>query len=66
MKMAIIGSGPLALYCAQHFDALGAEVVLFQRSPLGGRVRFLKKYFPEAQLNVFGQSIALKIFGKKI
>lgn len=62
MKLAIIGSGPLALYCAQHFEALGAHVVLFQRSPLGGRVRFLKKYFPEAQLKVFGQSKNLENF----
>lgn len=40
MKIAIIGSGPLALYSASHFYQLGAHVVLFQRSPLGGNVRF--------------------------
>lgn len=40
MKLAVIGSGPLALYAASHFYNLGAHVVLFQRSPLGGNARF--------------------------
>lgn len=40
MKIAIIGSGPLGLYAASHFYNLGAHVVLFQRSPLGGNLRF--------------------------
>ena len=40
MKIAVIGSGPLALYASAHFDQLGAHVVLFQRSALGGNLRF--------------------------
>lgn len=40
MKIAIIGSGPIALYAASHFYQIGAHVVLFQRSPLGGNIRF--------------------------
>jgi hypothetical protein len=46
MKMAIIGSGPQALFCARHFDHLGAHVTLFQRGPLGGNITFLKERFP--------------------
>jgi hypothetical protein len=44
MKIAVIGSGPLALYASSHFYNIGAHVVLFQRSPLGGNVRFSLKY----------------------
>jgi hypothetical protein len=40
MKLAIIGSGPLAIYAAAHFSKIGAHVVLFQRSPLGGNIAF--------------------------
>lgn len=40
MKIAVIGSGPLALYASAHFYQLGAHVVLFQRSALGGNLRF--------------------------
>ena len=50
MKMAIIGSGPLAILTASHFDKMGADVVLFQRSPLGGNVRFLLEHFPTFKL----------------
>ncbi len=52
MKMAIIGSGPLAILTATHFDQIGAEVVLFQRSPLGGNLRFLMDAFPEFKIKV--------------
>ncbi len=51
MKMAVIGSGPLAILTASHFDQMGAEVTLFQRSPLGGNLRFLLDYFPDFQIN---------------
>lgn len=50
MKLAIIGSGPLAILGAQYFDQLGAEVVLFQKNALGGNVRFLLNHFPEMEL----------------
>ena len=50
MKMAIIGSGPLALFTAHHFDQLGAEVVLFQKNPLGGNARFLSQYYPKFEI----------------
>jgi len=55
MKLAIIGSGPLAILSAQHFDQLGAEVVLFQKNPLGGNVRFLLKHFPDMRLPFNGK-----------
>lgn len=51
MKIAIIGSGPLAILSASHFDQLGAEVVLFQRTPLGGNLRFLMEHFPEFKID---------------
>jgi hypothetical protein len=50
MKLAIIGSGPLAIFCAQYFDQMGAEVVLFQKNALGGNVRFLLDHFPEMEI----------------
>lgn len=51
MKLAIIGSGPLAIFCAQHFDQLGAEVVLFQKNALGGNLRFMLDHFPEMEID---------------
>lgn len=51
MKMAIIGSGPLAILTASHFDQMGADVTLFQRSPLGGNLRFLLDHFPDFKIN---------------
>ena len=65
MKLAIIGSGPLAIFSAQHFDQLGAEVVLFQKSPLGGNIRFLLKYFPHMEIHYHGERKPLKQFWEK-
>jgi len=62
MKLAIIGSGPLAILSAQHFDQLGAEVVLFQKSPLGGNVRFLLNHFPDLKIPVIGGEKKLSEF----
>ena len=62
MKLAIIGSGPLAIFCAHHFDQLGAEVILFQKNALGGNVRFLLEHFPEMQINFQNQTKSLKSF----
>lgn len=50
MKMAVIGSGPLAILCAHHFHGLGAEVVLFQKKPLGGSLRFIMEHFPHMEI----------------
>lgn len=55
MKLAIIGSGPLAIFCAQYFDQIGAEVTLFQKNALGGNLRFLLDHFPEMELNFQNQ-----------
>lgn len=60
MKLAIIGSGPLAILCAQHFDQLGAEVSLFQKNALGGNVRFLLEYFPEMEVSFENQVKTIK------
>jgi hypothetical protein len=64
MKLAIIGSGPLAIFCAQHFDQLGAEVVLFQKKALGGNVRFLLDHFPEMEIAIDNKTKTLKEFWK--
>lgn len=60
MKLAVIGSGPLAIFCAQYFDQLGAEVVLFQKNALGGNARFLLDHFPEMEVQVEGKKQSLK------
>ena len=62
MKLAIIGSGPIALFCAQHFDQIGAEVALFQKNPLGGNIRFLKDHFPKMELAINGETFTVESF----
>jgi threonine dehydrogenase-like Zn-dependent dehydrogenase len=62
MKMAIIGSGPLALLAARHFDHLGAHVTLFQRGPLGGSLNFVRKKFPEFDINFNGKNLKAEEF----
>lgn len=64
--MAIIGSGPQAILAAQYFDQIGAEVVLFQRSPLGGSVRFLMEHFSESQMTYQGRLISTSEFFETI
>ena len=66
MKMAIIGSGPLAILAAHHFDQLGAEVSLFQRSPLGGNLRFLMDQYPQFKIEFEKSEISLREFFEKI
>lgn len=51
MKMAIIGSGPIAILTAHYFDQMGASVTLFQRAPLGGNMRFLLDHYPDFKIN---------------
>ncbi|MGZ3787064.1 MAG: hypothetical protein ACXVLQ_00995 [Bacteriovorax sp.] len=60
MKLAIIGSGPLAIFCANHFDQLGAEVVLFQKEALGGNARFLLDHFPQMEISFDESKKSLK------
>jgi len=62
MKIAIVGSGPLALLAAKHFDDLGAYTVLFQRSPLGGNIRKLSNYLPDLEIKYKGQPTTVKKF----
>jgi hypothetical protein len=62
MKLAIIGSGPLAIFCAQHFDHLGAEVTLFQKNALGGNARFLSGHFPSMEVTYRNELITLNNF----
>ena len=62
MKLAVVGSGPLALMCAKHFYELGAHVVLFQRSPLGGNTRFLLSDFPNMKIDWNNSEVSIKDF----
>lgn len=62
MKIAIVGSGPLALLAAKHFDDLGAYTVLFQRSPLGGNIRLLADQLPDLEIKYKGRSTTVKKF----
>lgn len=65
MKIAIIGSGPLSLLAARHFDELGANTVVFQRSPLGGNLRLLNKYLPDFPIVFKGQTKPANEFFQK-
>jgi hypothetical protein len=56
MKLAIIGSGPLAISAAVHFHKLGAEVILFQRGPLGGGIHFSLEHFPDLDLKRYWEN----------
>ncbi len=56
MKLAIIGSGPTAIMSAVHFHKLGAEVILFQKSPLGGGIPFSLLHFPDLDLKRFWEN----------
>ena len=62
MKMAIIGSGPLAIFAAHHFDQMGAEVVLFQKNPLGGNIRLLDQYFPNMEITFENKNDSIENF----
>jgi hypothetical protein len=62
MKLAIIGSGPLAILCAQYFSNIGAEVVLFQKNALGGNIDFLLNHFPEMEVAYDNQTKTIKKF----
>lgn len=62
MKMAVIGSGPIAILTASHFDQMGADVTLFQRSPLGGNLRFLLDHFPDFKINYKKSITTIKEF----
>ena len=66
MKMAILGSGPLAILAAHHFDQIGADVSLFQRSPLGGNLSWLMKQYPQFEIEFEKSNISLKDFFEKI
>lgn len=66
MKIAIIGSGPVAILTAFHFDQLGADVVLFQRSPLGGSLNVLKSAYPQYKIQYQKESWELEKFYKEV
>lgn len=66
MKMAIIGSGPVGILTAHHFDQLGADVVLFQRRPLGGNLLKVLDYKPNFELTYKNSTISASDFFKEV
>lgn len=66
MKIAIIGSGPVAILTAFHFDQLGADVVLFQRSPLGGNLNLLKQAYPQYKIQYQNKSWDVESFYREV
>lgn len=56
MKIAIIGSGPLGLEAAVHFDAIGAAVTLFSRDSFGGSMKLVNSFFRDTE-NSFENSV---------
>lgn len=61
-SVAIIGSGPAGLACAQQLNSAGHAVVVFERSPkIGGLLRYgipdfkLEKWIIDRRLNIMAQ-----------
>jgi hypothetical protein len=50
MKIAVLGSGPLGLEAAIHFEKLGAHVTLFANNELGGMVKRVNNFAPETSM----------------
>ena len=61
MKLAIIGSGPIAIQTAVHFHKLGAQVILFQKAPFGGGIHFSLEYFPDLDLKRYWENEILPL-----
>jgi thioredoxin reductase len=61
MKVAIIGSGPLAIEIAIYMDSLNSTVTLFGKNTPGGKIKQMLKYFPEHKM----ESV-LTPWGKKL
>jgi len=51
MKVAIIGSGPLAIEMALYLDREQTSVVLFMKEQLGGSIRKMASLYPELELD---------------
>ncbi|MCY4524026.1 MAG: hypothetical protein OXB84_04735 [Halobacteriovoraceae bacterium] len=50
MKIAICGSGPLAIEMFFNLDRLGAQVILFADRPLGGAIHRMVDLFPDLSM----------------
>ena len=51
MKVAICGSGPLAIEMALYLHDMGADVKLFHRDKLGGSIRKMASFLPDFPLD---------------
>ncbi|WP_127718116.1 hypothetical protein [Halobacteriovorax sp. HLS] len=60
MKIAVLGSGPLALEASLHFDQLGASVTIFANNDLGGMVSRVAKFAPETSFELAWSSLTTK------
>ena len=65
MKIAICGSGPLAVEMFFELDDLGAQVVLFGSNPLGGKVRRIRDFMPDLSMERSFDEITSSL-GRKI
>ena len=61
MKIAVLGSGPLALEAALHFDQLGAGVTIIANNELGGMIRRVNLFAPETSLETPWSSLTSSI-----
>ena len=61
MKIAVLGSGPLALEAALHFDQLGASVTIFANNDLGGMVTRVSQFAPETSFEDDWISLTSKV-----
>ena len=63
MKVAVLGSGPLAIEVACEFDQVGASVKLIGKNNPGGHLRYLAKVYPELKLdfNLMNSEVGLKL-----
>jgi len=64
MKVAIIGSGPLAIEMALYLDSQNASVVLFMKESLGGKVREMASLYPELEANAKASSWGRELLGE--
>ena len=51
MKVAIIGSGPLAIEMALYLDSQQSTVVLFMKEQLGGSIKKMASLYPDLELD---------------
>lgn len=62
MRVAVIGSRMAAVFTADYFEKIGAEVVLFSENTLGDFERNRSELFPDDEISYNGGTINFKSF----